>query len=435
MPCGMFLTPAWPSAGGADGALRYSPGVAAQDAEERAASALLRLLLVAIFVTALDFRSVAALLPAVAADLGVTVAAAGLIVTSYGVPYAVLQLVYGPLGDRVGRLRVITGVYGFFVLGAICSSLAPSLPLLAVARMVSGGAAAAVFPLALAHVGDTMPYHRRQGAVGLLLSTASAAGVLSVSIGGMIGEFLSWRLLYGGFAVLAAGVWLLLFRALRATGGARSTPTADEGFAVSPLRLVERLAARLIGVYRLPGAGRLFAMVFVENFFLIGGFSYVGASIHDRFGVGLLLVGFLLMGYGLGSIAAAQSVGRLVRMLGERRLVLAGGLMMGCGFLLAQVMPRAELGLIASAVMGMGFVCAHTTLQTRMTEIAPAARGTALALHAFHTTLGQAVGAAAFSVLLEWGGYDLVLVSSTVGLVAFGAWAAWLLPATHGRST
>jgi predicted MFS family arabinose efflux permease len=403
------------------------------EADERAANALLRLLTVAIFVTSLDFRSVTPLLPAVAGDLDVSVAAAGLVVTAYGLPYAVCQLAYGPLGDRVGRLRVITWAYIVFVVGAFCSSLAPTLPFLALARVVAGGAAAAVFPMALAHIGDHMPYHRRQAAVGLLISTSSAAQVLSVSIGGMVGEFLSWRLLYAGFAVLGLAVWVLLFRALKASPP-HQRPAVDEAFSSSGWRTVERLLAQYVSIYRKPYALRLFAMVFVENFFLIGGFSYIGASIHDRFNVGLLVVGFLLMGYGIGSISAAQAVGRVVHRLGESRLILAGGLLMGSGFLLAEVMPRAEFAFLAAGLMGAGFVCAHTTLQTRMTELAPSARGTALAMHAFHTTLGQAAGAAVFSVLLVSGGYDLVLLTSTVGLFLFGLIAAPLMPRLPSRS-
>ncbi len=401
-----------PEAGGQ----RLAPGAAGPP--------LLGLLATAVFMVTLDTRAVAPLLPAMARDFGESVALTGLVVTAFSLPFAIFQLLYGPLGDRFGRLRVISIAFGGFVLGTGLSGLAPSLPLLFAVRALDGAVSAAIFPLSLAHIGDTVPYQRRQSAVGVLGSTSSAAQVLSVSIGGMVGEFLNWRLLYGLFCLLAAGTWIALLRSVRAAHVPPPRPAAQPS---------KGWMAHLVGpfarVYRVPGAPRMMALVFVETTFLFGGFAYMGAAIHERFGVSLLVVGFLLTGYGVGAFATAQAIGRLVRAFGERGLMLVGGILMASGFGLAEVLPRWELGFLAAVLMGCGFSCSHTTLQTIMTELAPPIRGTVLAMHAFHTMAGQAFGAAVLGGLLAWsGGYDALQITCALGLVAFGVVGSTVLP-------
>ena len=69
---------------------------------------LTRLLWLLSFVVMLDGRTMVTVLPDIAADLGVSVPAAGIAITAYLIPYGVFQLAWGPLADRVGPMRVIS---------------------------------------------------------------------------------------------------------------------------------------------------------------------------------------------------------------------------------------------------------------------------------------------------------------------------------------
>lgn len=61
----------------------------------------------AAFIVTANARAIDPLLPTIAAEFAVSVGRAALIVTSYAVPYGLCQLLYGPLGDRVGKPRVM----------------------------------------------------------------------------------------------------------------------------------------------------------------------------------------------------------------------------------------------------------------------------------------------------------------------------------------
>src|SRR3954454_20850489 len=73
---------------------------------------LMIMLQAAVFMVAAEARVIAPLLPALAADLHSTLAAAGLLITFYALPYGVFQLVYGPLSDRFSRERVLAVALG-----------------------------------------------------------------------------------------------------------------------------------------------------------------------------------------------------------------------------------------------------------------------------------------------------------------------------------
>ena len=71
--------------------------------------------------------------------------------------YGVFQLVYGPVGDRLGKYRVIAWACAVSALTTLACALAPTFPLLVVARFLAGGTAAAMIPLSMAWIGDNVP--------------------------------------------------------------------------------------------------------------------------------------------------------------------------------------------------------------------------------------------------------------------------------------
>ncbi|HQS49626.1 MAG TPA: MFS transporter, partial [Xanthobacteraceae bacterium] len=84
-----------------------------------------------------------------AADLAVTLQRAALLASAFSLPYAAMQLVFGPIGDAVGRVRLIRVTLSMLCLGLIGCALAPSHDALLAGRIFSGGWAGGVIPVAL----------------------------------------------------------------------------------------------------------------------------------------------------------------------------------------------------------------------------------------------------------------------------------------------
>jgi len=366
-------------------------------------SGLLPLLTLLIFVVMADARVMTAVLPEIADDLNSSVAAAGLALTAYLLAYGVFQLAYGPLADRVGALRVMSIACVVLVVMLAAGAFAPNLTGLVGVRFLTGAVAAAVFPLALATVGNLVPYDHRQAAIGTLLAAVALGQVLGAAIGGIVTDALSWRAMFAIDAALAAALVIPLWRFRGSVSGHESG--GDPALAAH---------RRLL---RDPRAVLLYLLVTLEGAAFFGGTAYLGALLHDEYGLALAWVGLILMLDGVAIFVTSRRIGRIGARFGENRLIAVGGTLMGASFLFVLAFDRWEAAVPAVVAMGVGFALCHTTLQVRATELDPAARGTAISLFAFGLFVGSALGTAVLGRLLAATGYDVALLASGLALL------------------
>ncbi len=376
---------------------------------------LLTLLTLLIFVVMADARVMTAVLPEIADDLDASVAGAGLALTAYLLAYGVFQLAYGPLADRVGAMRVMSIACIALVAALAAGAVVPGLAGLVGVRFLTGAVAAAVFPLALATVGNLVAYEHRQAAIGTLLAAVALGQVLGAAIGGIVTDLVSWRAMFAIDAALAAALVVPLWRHRGSVGG-------HPGAGGPPLAAHRRLL-------RSSRAVLLYALVTLEGAAFFGGIAYLGALLHEEYGLALAWVGLILMLDGVAIFVTSRRIGRIGRRLGENRLIAVGGLLMGGSFLVVLAVGRWEAAVPAVVAMGVGFALCHTTLQVRATELDPAARGTAISLFAFGLFAGSALGTAVLGRLLAVSGYEAVLLVSGLALLALAVLAPRLTAA------
>ncbi|MBC8122619.1 MAG: MFS transporter [Gemmatimonadaceae bacterium] len=371
----------------------------------------LGLLGLAAFTVAADARVLDPLLPVIADEFHTGIGTVGLLVTAYTVPYGLFQLVYGPLGDRVGKLKVITAAMVAFALGTAGCVFVHDVALLALLRFLTGMVAAAVIPLSLAYIADNFPYQERQAALGKYMSAVVLGQILGSSLGGIFGEYFGWRdifLVFGLFSLLVA---VALWRGMKFAVEPQPRATLKTGSVFKPYwQLLKRGDARSVII-----------AVFIEGFFLFGAFAYIGAFLRDRYSLSYVVIGFLLSGLGVGGLIYSASVKQLVR-LGENNLIGIGGLLV-CGSYIAIATIQNWMLFIPLAVfMGLGLYMLHNTLQTRATELTPEARGTAVSLFAFSVFLGQGVGSAVFALAVSSVGYLPCFIAAGLAIAAMAFW-------------
>jgi predicted MFS family arabinose efflux permease len=341
------------------------------------------LLSAAAFFGGAALRICDSLLPRLARDFERTPGAAGRVIISFSIAYGLMQLLFGPLGDRYGKARMVcVALFGCFA-GSLVSALAPSFDALVLARIAWGMAAAGVIPLAMAWIGDTVPYEMRQATLARLL-TGTLSGMMAGQLaGGLFGDSaLGWR---GAFFTLSAGylvVAMLLLALLRSTPGAAT--------AHAPPRL--QFLAQLRSVLHVRWARVVLVAVMAEGIFLLGPMAYLPSYLHQRHGLSLSAASALIALYAVGGLLYAITARQLVRRLGEGRMVAIGGLVMGAGYLAWWISPFWGLAGPIALLVGFGTYLYHNTLQTHATQMVPAVRGTAVAVFAFCLFTGQAIG-------------------------------------------
>lgn len=373
------------------------------------------LLSAAAFFSGAALRVCDSLLPRLAADFGRTPGQAGRVIISFSIAYGLMQLLFGPLGDRYGKARVVCFALFGCAAGATACVLAPGFDALVGLRVAWGMAAAGVIPLAMAWIGDAVPYEQRQATLARLLT-----GVLSGMMGGQLGGGLfaetswGWRGAFGTLAVGYVVVGVLLLVRLR---GLAPATTAAAGERAS-------FIAQLSSVLRTPWARVVLAAVMAEGILLLGPMTYLPSYLHQRFGFSLAAASAMLALYAVGGLVYSMLARRIVARLGERRMVLLGGLAMGGGYLAWLLMPWGGLAGPIALLVGFGTYLFHNTLQTHATQMVPAARGTSVAVFAFFLFVGQAIGVSIAGWTFDHAGIAPLLLAPAATLPLAGWWFA-----------
>lgn len=368
------------------------------------------------FASMASMRVCDALLPELARAFDTSTAHAAQTITAFVAAYGVLQLFYGPLGDRYGKYRVISLAALACVIGSVGAALATSLPALIFFRAVVGATTAGIIPLSMAWIGDTVPYEHRQATLANMLSGTLLGLIIGQFMGGVFADTLGWR---WSFAVLAAvylAVGLLLRAELRvnADSHARLSPGVKAAGGITYF-------GRVLTVLRNPWARTVLAIAFVEALALFGAVALIPAYLHLRFGISLTAAGAIAALIGIGGLLYIVRARMLVTALGERGLAWGGGAMLCGGFMLLAWGPAWYAAMPAALVTGFGYYMLHNTLQTNATQMAPAMRGTAVSLFACFLFTGQSVGVALASAVMEYAGAHWVMGGAALMLLATGA--------------
>src|SRR5262249_5377109 len=282
-----------------------------------------------------------------------------------------IQLVIGPVGDRFGKYRTVAVMCALAaVLVAICGTM-QSLSGLALARFASGAAAGWIIPISMAYVGDVTPYEGGQPILARYLSGQIFGQLFGQAAGGVLGDLIGWRnvffVLAGMFALATAGLVFELATNPRARAASHAGATAG-GF-----------VADYVAVLSSPWARFVILAVFIEASIAWGAFAFVGADLHQRFGLGFTAIGLIVGTFGIGGLIYAAGVQQLVNLFGQPGLAIFGGVVLGLAYVVLAVGADRRLAPIAVTAIGLGFYALHNTMQTNATQMTPQARATPVA--------------------------------------------------------
>ena len=376
------------------------------------------LLGIAAFASVATMRVADPLLPQVANAFAVSAGDAAVISSAFTISYAIGQFVYGPLGDRVGKLKLIAWMTVFSAFTVSAAGLATSLQTLGLLRFLGGATAAAIVPLSMAFIGDHVDYKNRQTVLARMLSGTIIGVILGQVLGGLIGEYLGWRAVFPILGLVFLLIGGLLFKELQ-------RPFLPPPKLSPPISL-RTLVSGYLDLFRLSWARVVLAVVFIEGFFFYGGFTFIGADLHERFGLDYGMIGLILCFFGLGGLIYAFTVRHLVTRLGERGLAAAGGVLTALGLMILPFSPLALIPL-TQVFLGLGLYMLHNTLQTNATQMAPEARGLAVSTFANALFLGQAAGITVSGILVNQYGFVPSYLIAATGLLVLGLAFARLL--------
>ena len=256
-------------------------------------------------------------IPAIADDLSTTYASAQLTVSLFLFTFAFVQLLVGPLSDRLGRRPVLFGGLAIFAAGGVIAAAAPTIEVMIAARMLqaAGGCASLVTPRAV--VRDRLGGVQAARVLALVSMLQSSAPIIAPIAGGVIDIVFGWRAIFVFLAIYAAAVGTLAWLRLP-----ESRPTEDGAVAGW---------ATILGRYGSLMRNRRFlayAMVFSLGTTGYFGFLAIGpAVLIDDMGLAPWQFSLILGTVSIQFVLAGYVASRLVLHAGIDRVLLVGGVL------------------------------------------------------------------------------------------------------------
>lgn len=351
-----------------------------------------------------DNYAAAPLIINISKDLNLPLNVAAMSVTAYMMAFGVFTLLFGPLSDRYGKVKIINiaaiGTAVFSMLGAF----AFNLPSLIFFRAMNGAFGAGIFPVTMALVGQSFDNENRHKALGKVMGLMFLGGATATAIGGALAFFGSWRLVYMMYGVGELVLALIMLKTLE-----RDQP------------IVEKL--NFITAYKEPLTNyrfmRLVTVVFFVGFSVFGSFTYSGKLIQEITGYNILIVGLILSLFGVGTVIGGRIAPMMKKTLKNGFLVSAG--VIG-GLSLFALSGSRNVGVIAMALLGFGiaFIFMQSTLISTAQEKLPRMRGTAMSLASFNMFVGGAIGTSINGRIMETYGVSQIFRNTSYIMLVVG---------------
>jgi len=323
-----------------------------------------------------DNYAAAPLIINISKDLNLTISVAAMSVTAYMLAFGVFTLIFGPLSDRYGKVKIINiaamGTAIFSMLGAV----AFNLPSLLFFRAMNGAFGAGIFPVTMALVGQSFDNENRHKALGKVMGLMFLGGATATAIGGALAYFGSWRLVYLFYGIGELILALIMLKTLE-----RDKPVVDK--------------LNFIKAYKEPLKNFRFMMlaivVFFVGFSVFGSFTYSGKLLQELTGYNILIVGLILSLFGIGTVIGGRIAPKMKQML-KHGFLISAGVIGGISLFVLSVNVNVWILSLGLFGFGIAFIFLQSTLISTAQEMLPKMRGTAMSLTSFGMFVGGAAG-------------------------------------------
>jgi MFS transporter, DHA1 family, tetracycline resistance protein len=369
------------------------------------------LLFLTVFLDVAGFGMILPLLPFYAQRYGADAFDVGALFACYSLAQGLCAPLLGRLSDRFGRRPVLLAALFANAAALLLFAGAQSFAMLFVARTASG-IAAANFGIAQAYVADvTAPQERARG-MGMIGAAMGMGFVLGPGIGGLLAMLGQQAVPLGAAALTLANFALV----------ALWLPESLPPEARRPLR-----GSAMVPLAGLARCGRPALRLLILFFIVIFAFSTMEGTLAlycaARFGFGVGETSALMVSIGVVmAIVQGLLVGRLVTRFGERRLALAGIVLMTLGLLTLPLAPLLFAGACALLAIGLGIH--QPSLLGMLSRLASRgeqgeALGLSRSMQAFARTFGPLWGGWTFKTLgIGWPFWTAGSVMALAGLAA-----------------
>ncbi|MFC4652100.1 MFS transporter [Lactococcus nasutitermitis] len=357
-------------------------------------------LFLGVFVVGADSFIISPLLPEIAHDFHTSISQTALGVTTYALCEMIGAPLFGPLGDRFSKRRLLLVGLSIFLLGTFLCAIATSLVPFYIYRAIAGLGAALFLPNVWAFIGSYFENKTMNKIMGLVMSALSLSVALGVPLGSFLAQLSSWHSAFWASGILSAIVVLIVFIAIPNTRSQSQKVT---------------YLANFKAVFKTKNAPQalLTDLFWMFAFYIL--YTFLGSFLTLNFQFNVATTGTIFLIYGFANFIAASTGGFIMNHLGREKSIFINGcasiVFVLCLGLLGKSFPLMLLFLICIA-FSMGF--GVTAISAYLASLSANHRSTLMSFNSSALYLGLTIASALGGFIFENVGFWLLGVLSAL---------------------
>ncbi|AVD56042.1 MULTISPECIES: MFS transporter [Heyndrickxia] len=328
---------------------------------------------------------ISGILDNISESLGITLAAAGQLITIFSLVYAIFTPVLMAITSRMDKRKLMIYSLGLFVIGNILAFVLPGYGFFIVSRIIMAFGAGMVVVTALTIAEKIAPKGKKASAIATVIMGLTASLIIGVPLGRMTSEILGWKAVFGGIALLGLVAMVIISLTIPKIQAEKLTPLNQQLALLKKPKVVLGLAI---------------------TFFWLGGYSiaytYLSPYLLNISGVSDKLLSSVLLIFGIASLVGSKFGGFSTDRWGVR-FTLIGGMMLHITMLvLLSIVAHSYVGVLVILIL-WSFAAWSTgpTQQYHLATIEPESSSLLLGLNQSMMQLAMAAGAGIGGIFVE----------------------------------
>lgn len=328
---------------------------------------------------------ISGILDNISESLGITLAAAGQLITIFSLVYAIFTPVLMAITSRMDKRKLMIYSLGLFVIGNILAFVLPGYGFFIVSRIIMALGAGMVVVTALTIAEKIAPKGKKASAIATVIMGLTASLIIGVPLGRMTSEILGWKAVFGGIALLGLVAMVIISLTIPKIQAEELTPLNQQLALLKKPKVVLGLAI---------------------TFFWLGGYSiaytYLSPYLLNISGVSDKLLSSVLLIFGIASLVGSKFGGFSTDRWGVR-FTLIGGMMLHITMLvLLSIVTHSYVGVLVILIL-WSFAAWSTgpTQQYHLATIEPESSSVLLGLNQSMMQLAMAAGAGIGGIFVE----------------------------------
>ncbi|WKT79296.1 MFS transporter [Lysinibacillus fusiformis] len=328
---------------------------------------------------------ISGILDTISDSLGITLAAAGQLITIFSLVYAIFTPILMGITSSIERRKLMIFSLGLFVIGNIFAFILPGYGLFVVARVIMALGAGMVVVTALTIAAKIAPEGKEGSSIATVVMGFTASLIIGVPVGRIISSALGWKAVFGGIALLGILAMIIIRASIPLIEGDKPVPL------VKQLALLKK---------------RKVTIGLAITFFWLGGYSiaytYLSPYLLNVSGIGKNYLSGVLLIFGIASLVGSKFGGFSTDRWGVQKTLIGGMLLHIIMLVLLSLVTNSYISvLIVLILWSFAAWSSAPTQQYNLATIEPESSGILLGLNQSVMQLAMAAGAGIGGIFVE----------------------------------